>query len=175
MYSNKFLLINLMKLYKKIEIKLNSSVSRSALLDLINDCNIGVGVSVVCIYKLIDSVVGYPEQEGNIIYIGESKRLSESTAKRFSQHISTRPNKGADSGTIYSLSRYYWLDKKISLEIFLVDEKNKEDGKIIEKKLLFAHVKKFGALPICQGATGQNYSTSSIAIHGLSNCLLGII
>ncbi len=163
-----------MKLFQKIKIQLNSDIDRTSLLELLKDCRLGVSVSVVYVYRLMDSMIGYPEKNGDVIYIGESKRSSEPTAKRFAQHISVRPDKGADSGTIYSLSRYYWLGHKISLEIFLVDE-IKEDRKKIERELLVAHVKKFGALPICQGTTGQNYSTNLICDHNLSSSLLGII
>jgi hypothetical protein len=38
----------------------------------------------------------------------------------------------------------------------------------MERLLLNAHVKEFGALPICQGTTGGNYTASSLVALALT-------
>lgn len=108
----------------------------------------------------MDKSIEYPEKIGNVIYIGEALRHTEPTGKRFAQHISTGSDVGGDSGTIYSLSRFYWSGECFRLRIYLTDEN--EDRKELERQLLRAHVKEFGALPICQGTTGENYKTTDL-------------
>lgn len=134
--------------------------ARKYLLNLTRNEMLGADVSVVYIYKLVDEYVNYPDKQGRIIYIGEANRSREATGKRFAQHISTGPSKGGDTGTIYSLSRYYWQKKRIRLQIFLID--SPAQRKNTERTLLRAHVKEFGALPICQGTTGENYKTTGL-------------
>lgn len=134
--------------------------NRKFLLSLSRDSRLGKNTNVVYIYSLVDETINYPENSGQILYIGEAGRPSEPTGKRFAQHISSTNEKGADSGTIYALSRYYWKNSRIRIRIFIV--MNKPKRKSLERELLTAHVKKFGTLPICQGTTGQNYKTSKI-------------
>lgn len=159
-----------MKPYIDIFIQDKTDCDRGNLLNLVRDENLGINANVVYIYSLADEVVNYPNKSGHVIYIGEAGRASEPTGKRFSQHTSTSINKGRDSGTIYSLSRYYWLGKRIRLQIFLIDS----DGnrKKVERELLNAHVKEFGSLPICQGTTGSNYSTTAMSNIAVSEIQL---
>jgi len=138
-----------------------SEINRQYLVDRVRDITLGRDVSVVYIYLLPDEFVTYPNKRGQTIYIGEAGRPSEPTGKRFGQHISTEENKGGDTGTIYSLSRYYWQGKRIQLKIFLMP--NRDKRKKVERRLLNAHVKEFGSLPICQGTTGSNYGTKFLS------------
>lgn len=147
--------------YIDIFIQNQKGCDRRYLLNLTRDEKLGIGVNVVYIYSLADEIVNYPVRSGHVIYIGEAGRASEPTGKRFAQHISTSSNKGRDTGTIYSLSRYYWMGKRIRLQIFLIDISNNK--KNVERELLNGHVKEFGALPICQGTTGLNYSTTMLS------------
>lgn len=156
-----------------IVIQKNSRCNRAHLLSLVRDTNFSSGVSVVYIYSLVDEFVNYPEKIGNIIYIGEAGRSSEPTGRRFGQHISTNDNKGGDTGTIYSLSRYYWLGKRIRLRVFLME--NADSRKAKETELLKAHVKEYGALPICQGTSGANYGTHALMQLVISDELLALI
>ena len=137
-----------------------SQTDRQYLLDRVRDPELGMNADVVYIYALADETINYPNKLGHVIYIGEAGRSREPTGKRFGQHISTEENTGGDLGTIYALSRYYWLGKRIRLQILLVE--SKEDRKELERHLLIAHVKEYGALPICQGTTGDNYKTSAL-------------
>lgn len=130
-------------------------------MDIVHDTKLGQNTSVVYIYALVDEKINYPNKPGYVIYIGEAGRANEPTGKRFGQHISTGESKGGDSGTIYALSRYYWLGKSIRLQIFLVESKPKRKEQ--ERSLLNAHVKEYGALPICQGTTGDNYKTTVLS------------
>ena len=147
--------------YIDIFIQNNSDCDRRYLLSLVLDENLGVNTNVVYIYSLADEVANYPNKSGHVIYIGEAGRSSGPTGARFAQHISTSTTKGGDTGTIYSLSRYYWLGKRIRLKIFLIDGLGSR--KKTERELLNAHVKEFGSLPICQGTTGLNYSTTALS------------
>lgn len=149
-----------MRIYKDQLIKINTDTDRNYLLHLQRDPNLCENVEVVYIYLLGDSLINYPEKNGNIIYIGEACRQSEATGKRFAQHISTGRDSGGDCGTIYSLSRYYWKGQTIRLRIFMLDDGEEREER--ESYLLKAHVKEFGALPICQGTTGENYKTDDL-------------
>lgn len=147
--------------YIDICIQNGSQTDRQYLLDRVRDPMLGKNASIVYIYALVDEMVNYPNKPGHVIYIGEAGRPKEPTGKRFGQHISTEVNAGGDSGTIYALSRYYWLGKRIRLQVLLVE--SKEERKNIERCLLNAHAKEYGALPICQGTTGDNYKTSELS------------
>lgn len=147
--------------YIDIHIQKDTQVNRQYLVDRARDTSLAKDANIVYIYALAEETVNYPNEPGHVIYIGEAGRPTEATGKRFAQHISTSESQGGDTGTIYSLSRYYWRGKKIRLQIFHVD-----DGyarKAIERNLISAHVKKFGALPICQGTTGKNYGTTFLS------------
>ncbi|NTW48912.1 MAG: hypothetical protein HGB19_04105 [Chlorobiales bacterium] len=145
--------------YIDTHIQKDTPINRQFLLDM--DKKLGPDVSIVYIYALADERVNYPDKPGHVIYIGEACRSSGATGKRFAQHISTSETQGGDTGTIYSLSRYYWRGKKIRLQVFIVD--NPCNREPLERELLCAHVKKFGALPICQGTTGKNYGTTALS------------
>lgn len=138
-----------------------SQTDRQYLLDRVRDPKLGMNANVVYIYALADETINYPNKLGHVIYIGEAGRPKEPTGKRFGQHISTEESTGGDLGTIHALSRYYWLGKRIRLQILLVA--SKEERKELERCLLNAHVKEYGALPICQGTTGKNYKTSALS------------
>lgn len=150
-----------MKLYIDIFIQFGTSIDRQYLLDRSRDVGLGVNVNVVYIYALADESVNYPVKPGHVIYIGEAGRSTESTGKRFGQHVSAGPEVGGDTGTIYSLSRYYWKGRRIRLQVFLVE--NAQARKQHERMLLNSHVKEFGSLPICQGTTGKNYSATALS------------
>ncbi len=144
-------------------IKNDSNYDRKNLFDLINSNHkdyIASNVQVVYVYRLVDKTINYPNMDGNIVYIGEACRQKEATGKRFTQHISTSMDRGADNGSNYTVSRYYWLGYELKLTIFKLNKK--QDRKKIEKRLLQAHVKKYGALPIGQGSTGKNYTVDTI-------------
>lgn len=147
--------------YIDVCIQNGSQADRQYLLDRVRDPMLGKNASIVYIYALVNETINYPNKPGHVIYIGEAGRPKEPTGKRFGQHISTAENAGGDSGTIYALSRYYWLGKRIRLQVLLVE--NKMERKKLERCLLNAHVKEYGTLPICQGTTGDNYKTSEIS------------
>lgn len=161
-----------MQPYSDVCIQLGSDVDRQYLLDRKRDLELGIDTHVAYVYYLEDESIPYPNKSGNVVYIGEAGRASENTGKRFGQHISSGPNKGGDSGTIYSLSRYYWQGKRIRLKIFIMD--SREIRKSTERELLRAHVKEYGALPICQGTTGDNYKTTELELLTLDEKTLDI-
>jgi len=159
----------------EITIQKGSTCNRKTLLDLKNNEKLGDNVDVIYIYSLKGEEVEYPQEGCKIIYIGEAGR-KEKTGTRFSQHISTDENTGNDTGTNYTLSHYYWSGKKLYLQIFILDTKNNSSyRKSIESQLLKAHLKKYGSLPIAQGASGKNYTVSSIKGLVVPKVLLKII
>jgi len=140
----------------------NASSNRDALLQLKGHNSLGDGVDVIYIYSLVDDEISYPNCKGKVIYIGEAGR-KEKTGTRFSQHISTSETTGGDTGTNYTISRYYWLGKKLRLRVYVLDSTNNDVlRKSIELQLFQQHMKLFGALPIAQGASGGNYGVSLI-------------
>jgi len=147
----------------ELEIKSNESVSdRQKLLDLKSDLRLGGGVSAVYVYSLVNESINYPDRLGEIVYIGEARR-EKRTADRFGQHISTDHNRGGDTGTNFTLSRYYWLGKKLKLRVYILDNtKIAHSRQSVETALLRWHIKEFGALPIAQGASGESYKVTMI-------------
>lgn len=151
----------LMNLKIDVCIRNKSTTDRHFLLGLAKNPDLGKNTNVVYIYSLVGETVNYPDMPGHVIYIGEAGRKTEPTGKRFGQHISSKADTGGDLGTIYALSRYYWLGKPIRLQVFTIE--SRDERKALERSLLNAHVKMYGALPMCQGTTGDNYKTSSIS------------
>lgn len=111
-------------------------------------------VSVV-MTSLVDSDIPYPKKKGKIVYIVESCRHKKPTGLRFSQHIASQPN-GARGGNInYTLHMYYWNGVKLLLDIYDVGDVTKDERKEIERDLINAHIKIYGAPPIAQGTSGM--------------------
>ena len=153
--------------YIDICIRNESKTNRQYLLNLARDPKLDKNTNVIYIYSLVGEAVNYPIKCGHVIYIGEAGRSSEPTGRRFGQHISKEASVGGDSGTIYALSQYYWLGNQIRLRIFLVESREKR--KEHERSLLRAHVKEYGALPICQWTTGENYKTTELSTLTITN------
>jgi hypothetical protein len=149
-----------MQLLHDLDIKKGGPKNRSDLLRLKKDKNLGIGAKVVYIYSLKDETINYPLKNGNIIYIGEACRPEQETGIRFAQHVSYKSNKGGDTGSNYTISKYYWLNKILNLKIYTLSES--ENNKEIEKLLLQKHIKEYGALPIAQGAGGENFTIDII-------------
>lgn len=146
----------------EIEIQKDTESDRTALVDLKWNRKLGDNVDIIYVYSLDEEQVTYPKESGNIVYIGEAGRQKK-TGTRFNQHISTKANVGGDSGSNYTLSHYYWSGKKLRLKIYLLDTKNNSKArKYIEGQLFQAHLKKYGAHPIAQGASGKSYTVSVI-------------
>ncbi len=139
------------------EIQLNTDSDRSVLLTL-KDANhnnyIGKGVNVIYIYSLVDSSISYPNKEGKILYIGETCKEANPTGLRFYQHISSKPNEGRNCNGNYTLHKYYWNGFKVAVDIFDIGTVSSEKRKEIERDIIEAHVKIYGALPIAQGTSG---------------------
>jgi len=130
------------------------------LLELTKDEKLSEKVETIYIYSIKNKIINYPLKDGQILYIGEAYRKKEPTGKRFSQHISVEKNKGADNGSNYALSMYYWNNNEIILSIYIMEDG--ENRKNLELILLKSHMKKYGSLPIAQGSTGENYTIKSI-------------
>lgn len=159
----------------EITIQKDTASNRQSLVDLKNNEKLGDGVDLIYIYSLDEEKVEYPKGEGSIIYIGEAGR-KEKTGARFSQHISTKETVGRDTGTNYTLSSYYWSGRKLKLRIFLLDTKNNSEfRKAIEYQLFQAHLKKYGAHPIAQGASGERYKVSVIENLVVPKIIEGLI
>ncbi|MDH0424160.1 hypothetical protein [Stutzerimonas stutzeri] len=140
----------------------DTEVDRKSLINLKNHEKLGDGVDLIYMYSLENEQINYPKQDGNILYIGEAGRQKK-TGTRFTQHISTEATIGGDTGTNYTLSYYYWSGKKIRLKIFILDTRNdSKSRKNTESQIIRLHLKKYGSHPIAQGASGENYTVSSI-------------
>lgn len=139
----------------ELTIQRDSKTHRAHLLELSRHRHLGKDVSVVYIYSLVDDAITYPDAEGKVVYIGQAKRAGgkETTGKRFSQHISKGDATGADTGTNFVLSRYYWLGKKLNIKVYVIDGRYDDSAIRIERRLINQHMRQFGAPPIGQGAT----------------------
>jgi hypothetical protein len=144
----------------EITIKNGTRSNRQTLVDLKRNKILGDNVDLIYIYSLVDEQVVYPKKSGSIVYIGEAGRQNN-TGTRFGQHISTKAIVGGDTGTNYTLSHYYWSKKELRLRIYLLNTNNNSKArKTLEGQLLQVHLKKYGAHPIAQGASGESYRVS---------------
>lgn len=159
----------------EITIQKDTDSNRQSLVDLKRHEKLGDGVDLIYIYSLDEGEVAYPKENGSVLYIGEAGRQKK-TGTRFNQHISTGETVGGDTGTNYTLSYYYWSGKKLRLKIFLLVTKNNSKArKDIESQLFQAHLKKYGAHPIAQGASGESYRVSAIENLVVPEILEGLI
>ncbi|GAB6170306.1 hypothetical protein JCM1393_27660 [Clostridium carnis] len=139
------------------EFKLGTTDDRSVLENLKNKNHLSYikeSTNVVYIYSLVASDIPYPNKKGKVVYIGESCKNNKPTGLRFSQHIASTEF-GARGGNInYTLHKYYWNGVKLSLDIYEVGNITKDERKAIERDLINAHIKIYGAPPIAQGTSG---------------------
>lgn len=115
---------------------------------------IAPSVNVIYIYSLVDSSIPYPNKEGKVLYIGESCKHKQPTGLRFSQHIASSEYGARGRNINYTLHKYYWNGIKLSLDIYDVGDVTNEERKAIERDLINAHIKLYGAPPIAQGTSG---------------------
>lgn len=141
----------------KYQFQLGENDDRKVLENLKNSNHpnyIDKSVNVVYVYSLVDSDIPYPNKKGKVVYIGESCKHKKPTGLRFSQHIASSEC-GARGGNInYTLHKYYWNGIKLSLDIYDVGDVTREERKTIERDLINAHIKIYGAPPIAQGTSG---------------------
>ncbi|EOU1658546.1 hypothetical protein ACV3WZ_04145 [Clostridium perfringens] len=157
------------KIYDRI-IQEGSKITRKDLLKLNKENDkdyIPKDAKVVYVYSLVEKKINYPNCDGTFIYIGEAGERVDGTGARFSQHISTKANKGGNTGGNYTISRYYWNKEKIRLRIYIVDVC--QDRKKIESQLILNHIKIYGAVPIAQGCTSSKYTTDKIESLNIYN------
>lgn len=154
-----------MNLITTLKIKAGSAINRDSLRALGKDVRCGIGKNLVYVYELSaeEVTINYPLCNGRILYIGEAGRTSEPSGKRFGQHISPSLTKGSDSGTNYVLSQYYHAGREMILSIYEVPGEN--DRAQRERDMLVLHLRKYGAPPIAQGATGQGNSISQVSSY----------
>lgn len=122
--------------------------------DKTNKNYIRPSVNVIYIYSLVDSDIPYPNENGKVLYIGESCKHKQPTGLRFSQHIASNEHGGRGGNINYTLHRYYWNGVKLSLDIYDIGSVTNKQRKKIEKELIDAHIKIYGAPPIAQGTSG---------------------
>jgi len=134
-------------------------MDRQFLLDLKTNPSLTKGVEIIYLYSLVDESINYPVMEGKILYIGEACREKSPTGERF-QHIAHSSKKGNNYVSNYTLTQYFYKGSKIKLEIFKVPPGM--DRKNYEKELLKEHLKRYGAKPIAQGATGENSTPKAV-------------
>ncbi|WP_346889169.1 hypothetical protein [Clostridium sp. UBA1056] len=115
---------------------------------------IAPSVNVIYIYSLVDSKIPYPNKEGKVLYIGESCKHKQPTGLRFSQHIASSEYGTRGRNINYTLHKYYWNGIKLSLDIYDVGDVTNDERKAIERDLINAHIKIYGAPPIAQGTSG---------------------
>ncbi|WP_394897647.1 hypothetical protein [Clostridium butyricum] len=146
-------------MYRKYhyEFKLGTSEDRRILENLKNKNHssyIKKSINVIYIYRLVDSDIPYPNKKGSVIYIGESCKNAQPTGLRFSQHIASSEFGARGRNINYTLHKYYWNGVKLSLDIYDVGNVTRDERKAIERDLINAHIKIYGAPPIAQGTSG---------------------
>jgi len=147
----------------EVEFQINTEEDKSILSVISKNEELKVNTHCVYVYSLADDDILYPIEKGKVIYIGEAWRQNEPTGKRFTGHITKTSNEGNNFTTNRAISSYYYSGFKLKLEVYCLDNVNTEQArKEQEKKLYTLHAKKYGALPIGQGSTGENYTPENL-------------
>lgn len=158
-----------MRLVADITFQLGSEKDRAVLNALRPHPELISGAHCVYVYSLAESGIAYPNESGTAIYIGEVCRLNEPSGVRFAGHISKSLVVGNNFTTNHTVTAYYYGHRKLRLQIYRLDSCTTDaDRKSQEKRLIAAHVKRFGAQPIGQGTTGQSYTPKAISNLGLT-------
>jgi hypothetical protein len=153
-----------LRLIEDIVFQEGSESDRGALSAFRNHVEMSAGSHCVYIFSLADSQIPYPSQPGSVIYIGEAGRTVAPSGGRFTGHIS----KSLTIGNNYTLNRtvsvYYHGGHKLRLRIFRLDScETAASRKAVERRLIAAHVARFGAQPMGQGTTGPSYTPKAIS------------
>ena len=158
-----------MRLIADITFQYGSESGKAALNALGPHPELLAGSHCVYVYSLADSEVAYPNEAGTVIYIGETCRINEPSGVRFAGHISKSLTEGNNFTTNHTVTAYYYGKRKLRLQIYRLDAcKANSDRKSKEKRLIAAHVKRFGSQPIGQGTTGPSYTPKAISSLRLS-------
>lgn len=113
----------------------------------------------VYIWNLVDGIINYPEQEGQIIYIGQSS--AKKVFDRLTHEIAKENDKGNDQCSNYTLTLLYHKGVPLKLCVYFVT--NNTSPEIVESSLHLWHIKRYGSLPIASGASTKNRSLTDIA------------
>jgi hypothetical protein len=135
----------------------DAKASLALLRGLRNHTELQAAVHCVYVFSLTDSLVPYPSEPGKVIYIGEAWRAKQ-TGTRFGGHISSDLLQGNNYVSNRTLSAYYHNNHKLRLQIYVLNVTSSADRKAAERRLIALHVRRFGARPIAQGATGSSYT-----------------
>ncbi len=134
-------------------------VGRKFLLDLAKHERLQENTQIIYFYSAIMEEINYPIKPGKTLYIGEACRKKSPTGERF-KHIGPNLTTANDYTSNYTLTTFYELCKPINLQIYEVPKNNSR--KELEEAFIRLHMKMFGAVPIAQGATGQNTTPKTI-------------
>jgi hypothetical protein len=153
-----------LRLIKDIVFQKGSQSDRAALSTFRSHVELSAGTHCVYIFSLADSQIPYPSQAGSVIYIGEAGRTVAPSGGRFAGHISKSLTIGNNYTLNRTLSVYYHGGHKLRLSVFRLDSCETAAGrKAVERRLIAAHVVRFGAQPMGQGTTGPSYTPKAIA------------
>lgn len=106
--------------------------------------------------------MNYPCGLGRVLYIGEAGRQTSPSGGRFGQHVSASLSAGNDPGSNFALSQYYHRGIVLVLTVYEVSDQERKQR---EKDLLIWHLRTFWALPIAQGASGENFTVVAVRDH----------
>jgi hypothetical protein len=150
-----------MQLIEQFQVKENSAFDRTHLLALRKEPRFKAQTHLVYIYELApdEPAVNYPCGFGRVLYIGEACRQTQPSGARFGQHIGASLTAGNDPGSNFALTHYYHRGIGLLLTVYEVSELERVQR---EKDLLIWHARTFGALPIAQGMTGENYTIVAV-------------
>jgi hypothetical protein len=151
-------------LIERFQIKEKSPFNRVHLLGLRTDQRLKARTHLVYIYELgeAEQPVNYPCGLGRILYIGEACRQTLPSGGRFGQHVSASLSGGNDPGSNFALSQYYHRGVVLVLTVYEVSDQQRKQR---EKDLLIWHLRTFGALPIAQGSSGENFTIVAVRDH----------
>jgi hypothetical protein len=163
-------IIKLMRLVVDLFVQQGSRSDRTALSVLKAHDELIRGSHCVYIYSLAEGIISYPNEPGSVVYIGEVCRVKEPTGRRFAGHISKSLLEGNNYTTNHTVTAYYYAAHKLRLQIYRLDACEKRtDRKLQEKRLIAAHVQRFGSQPIGQGTTGPGYTPKAISLLELNS------
>lgn len=113
----------------------------------------------VYVWNLVEGVINYPEQDGQIIYIGQSS--AKKAFDRLTHEIAEKIDKGNDQCSNYTLTLLYHKGVPLKLCVYFVTDNTSPE--VVESSLYLWHTKRYGSLPIASGTSTKNRSLSDIA------------
>jgi len=104
--------------------------------------------NIIYVYSLQESSFKYPNDESNVLYIGQTEEQQHKGKKDLGFRFMHCKN-GEDNKQNICLSQYYDSGETLVLELYEASDKTSDE----EARYRYDFLNKYGALPIAEGAS----------------------